>query len=479
MARTVCPHCGKEVSDQAEFCMYCGNSLKQEANQICPNCGAVLKKDDSFCFQCGKPCGNVGINTQTSKPQSQSVSPDSTIQMTNQKKKPTALVIGIAVTVMLAIVIGGFFIVQDLRESAYRQQVSDLASKMQDGFVSIEDNAIQMDNVIYAWSRKVSDPTTDPYTQDMYGIFYQDVNDAIRSLCADEEYKARQKNIQANQTAVKETIDRLKNAPKDCEDIQDKLETCAYFYQLMADSAMDNNAISAETFTAEYNAISSEAISAYLALMDSLGVDVSTENALMNNDEGPSIADGTPLSVARAWDAWLAKSYENEAYFFVDDYDCDGDAEAFGITGSIYDGYEGIYQQVAIYFVNSQGDISLVCNTQPGSDIFQLYGYFGSTDEIGQPMLLTPVESENKFIVWEMDDGFTDSVSLIWGVKNDQPYQPYVSGEFQHFNAAIVGYPNAYQIDYSQGEPVRTDYRFEFDLSTGQFIPEIDDWWME
>ena len=65
MARTVCPHCGKEVSDQAEFCMYCGNSLKQEANQICPNCGAVLKKDDSFCFQCGKPCGNVGINTQT------------------------------------------------------------------------------------------------------------------------------------------------------------------------------------------------------------------------------------------------------------------------------------------------------------------------------------------------------------------------------------------------------------------------------
>ena len=165
--------------------------------------------------------------------------------------------------------------------------------------------------------------------------------------------------------------------------------------------------------------------------------------------------------------------------FFVDDYDCDGDAEAFGITGSIYDGYEGIYQQVAIYFVNSQGDVSLVCNTQPGSDIFQLYGYFGSTDEIGQPMLLTPVESENKFIVWEMDDGFTDSVSLIWGVKNDQPYQPYVSGEFQHFNAAIVGYPNAYQIDYSQGEPVRTDYRFEFDLSTGQFIPEIDDWWME
>ena len=99
--------------------------------------------------------------------------------------------------------------------------------------------------------------------------------------------------------------------------------------------------------------------------------------------------------------------------------------------------------------------------------------------EMGQPMLLTPVESENKFIVWEMDDGFTDSVSLIWGVKNDQPYQPYVSGEFQHFNAAIVGYPNAYQIDYSQGEPVRIDYRFNFDLSTGQFIPEIDDWWME
>ena len=480
MATTVCPHCGKEVSNQAEFCMYCGNSLKQEAGRVCSNCGEVLKEDDSFCFQCGTPCGNVNSSTQASKMQTQSEPSDTTVQaapIANQKRKPTALIVGIAALAVL-VIIGGFFIFQNLRKSAYRQQVTNLASEMQEGFVLIEDNAIQMDNVIYAWSRKVSDPTTDPYTQDEYGIFYEDVDDAIRSLCADKEYKARQENIQSSRMTVEETINGLGDAPRGFEEIQEKLETCVYFYQLMADSAIDNESVTADTFAAEYNAVSSEALSAYLALMNSMGVEVAAEEAMVSSDEGASIADGTPLSVARAWDAWLAESYENEAYFFVDDYDCDGDAEAFGITGDIYDGYEGIYQQVAIYFVNSQGEVNLVCNTQPGSDIFQLYGYFGSTDEIGQPMLLTPVESENKFIVWEMDDGFTDSVSLIWGVINDQPYQPYVSGEFQHFNAAIVGYPNAYQMDYSQGYPVRVDYRFDFDLSTGQFIPEVDDWWM-
>lgn len=481
----ICSKCGAVLHEGDAFCYQCGTpyadmdkppQAEQKADRVCPKCGAILHGDDSFCFQCG--AAYPGSNAQQAdEPQPAAGGPGGTtvaVQGDAAKKVPGWMKIAAIAAVLVVVAIGGFFLIQNRRRAAYRQQVSELSIDIANNMILMEENVNRMNDVLYASIRQISDPTTNPYTQDQYGIFYNDVQQAVQALCADADYSAAQENVRSGRAAIEQAMDALGDAPKGCEDIQEDLETFYQCYQMLTDWGLDNTDIAPETFASEYNSMAEETLASLQQLWENPGM-TPDESTLSLPDTQE--ATGTPLSVSRAWDNWLAQSYENEIYYFVDDYDCDGDAEAFGITGEIQGSYGNIYQQVAIYFINSQGEVSLVCNTQPGSDIYQLYGYFGSTNELGQPMLLTPVESQNKFIVWELDDGFTDSVSLIWGVKDDQPYQPAVSGQFQHFNSAIVGYPNAYQIDYSQGYPVQIDYRFDFDPSTGEFTPEIDTWW--
>lgn len=62
MALIRCPECGKEVSDKAQKCVYCGKVLieeeltKQEIK--CTECGAILSETDSICPNCGCPIDN-------------------------------------------------------------------------------------------------------------------------------------------------------------------------------------------------------------------------------------------------------------------------------------------------------------------------------------------------------------------------------------------------------------------------------------
>ena len=44
-----CPHCKKDLSEDFEFCPYCGKSLKM----ACSNCKKDLSEDFEFCPYCG------------------------------------------------------------------------------------------------------------------------------------------------------------------------------------------------------------------------------------------------------------------------------------------------------------------------------------------------------------------------------------------------------------------------------------------
>jgi ribosomal protein L40E len=54
----ICPNCGTQNPDDAEFCIECGTKLA-EADAYCINCGAKLKPDAVFCPKCGVPVGSV------------------------------------------------------------------------------------------------------------------------------------------------------------------------------------------------------------------------------------------------------------------------------------------------------------------------------------------------------------------------------------------------------------------------------------
>ena len=71
-----CPHCGKEVHDEAKFCRYCGTMLPPTGagpvnRGYCPACGALLPDGAKFCNKCGLPIRP----TQTAARPVQRVSP--------------------------------------------------------------------------------------------------------------------------------------------------------------------------------------------------------------------------------------------------------------------------------------------------------------------------------------------------------------------------------------------------------------------
>ena len=60
--KRTCPSCGKEVSGDSKFCLYCGTELPalekpkpKEKEVICPVCGRKAEAGAKFCMGCGTP----------------------------------------------------------------------------------------------------------------------------------------------------------------------------------------------------------------------------------------------------------------------------------------------------------------------------------------------------------------------------------------------------------------------------------------
>ncbi len=57
-----CKKCGKSVSEEAAFCMYCGSRF----GVVCSNCGREAEEDAVFCSACGTRLVNLqGISAQS------------------------------------------------------------------------------------------------------------------------------------------------------------------------------------------------------------------------------------------------------------------------------------------------------------------------------------------------------------------------------------------------------------------------------
>ena len=57
MAMINCPECGKEISDKAKKCVYCGHTINEEpvVEKKCPECGATISDEMEICPNCGCP----------------------------------------------------------------------------------------------------------------------------------------------------------------------------------------------------------------------------------------------------------------------------------------------------------------------------------------------------------------------------------------------------------------------------------------
>ena len=148
---------------------------------------------------------------------------------------------------------------------------------------------------------------------------------------------------------------------------------------------------------------------------------------------------------------------QNELYFIYDDYDGDGNYEAFGITG---DSSGDNSTNVKIYFISTDGTVENVNNS------YDLYGSvsYGISNTGG---ILSAGNS--KFIVWEKNAGGPGGASYIYGVKNGSCYEPGISGNYQGFNISDDGGFVGYTTSFGNGRSY-TEHYFSYNNSNGEFI---------
>lgn len=126
MAMIVCPECGKEISDKAKKCVYCGKVFIEEIQpkKFCTECGREISVDTQECPYCGCP---------VEKEKTESALLSRISEKTKKNKKPI-IIIAIVAVVILAIGLVVKFAGSTLNEDeqlAYQNAVK-LKSMMRD-----------------------------------------------------------------------------------------------------------------------------------------------------------------------------------------------------------------------------------------------------------------------------------------------------------------------------------------------------------
>lgn len=202
---------------------------------------------------------------------------------------------------------------------------------------------------------------------------------------------------------------------------------------------------------------------AYIASSSYYDEEASNAGASLH-DSAPVYEPGSSEILRARWNEFLDSSGENEILYLEADNDCDGLFEAFAVTAGEYDDYMGSYFDAKIYFINSNGKMTSVCDTAP--DDSPLYGYPTET-------ILSPDDGDG-FFIWNLATG-TSNYSLVWGVKDGRVYETNISGQYCDVSLADGWGFAAYQLDYSQGYRDYVTYRLNYDSNMHAFTAVADD----
>lgn len=191
------------------------------------------------------------------------------------------------------------------------------------------------------------------------------------------------------------------------------------------------------------------------------------EESAISIEQTPHYEVGSKEILENAWSSVLASSNEPivEITFIYDDCDDDGLYEAFAATAEEYDEDMGIYFGAKIYFIDSYGKVTLICDTAPeGGPLY------GKPNNLG--LLLSP-DNIYDFFVWDVYAG-TSAPSLVWGVHDGQVYESNISGQYCSVHWAEGPGLAGYQVDYSQGYRDYIIYRLNYDNNTASFTAVPD-----
>lgn len=243
MAIIQCPECGKDISDKARKCVYCGKVFIEDNidnRVICSECGAVLSETDEICNNCGCPVEKE-INEDGKKTQQVEVS---SIKKANKTKK---IIIGLAIVVIFCAVGGvGYKIYSDYMEEqnyieSYNEYIYNLIQAQILMLADGSDAESLCNLTLKVWGNAISkdsDYETDKYTKPN-GYFVSDFNEALINLYADSSTKTKISNIQSNQATVKELIKKLQSPPEGLENCYESVSDLYEAYKKLTDLAIN------------------------------------------------------------------------------------------------------------------------------------------------------------------------------------------------------------------------------------------------
>lgn len=254
MAMIQCPNCGKQISDKAAKCLYCGYELISKEKRICAECGTELTEDVTECPVCGCP-----VNIATAPQQ---------VEVTGVKfsKKSKKLLIGvIAIAVIAVVAIIGIFQVNKQNASKnYKENLELITYTMLSGASDAETCGNLIKQVWYNAIYKERDSETDPYTRPN-GYFVSDFNDALQNLFSDTSFSEQINSIEDNQTTVQSLMKDMKNPP---EEYEEAYEALSEFYDAYINftNLVINPSGSLQTFSTNFNDADSETLNCINAM---------------------------------------------------------------------------------------------------------------------------------------------------------------------------------------------------------------------
>ena len=261
MAMIQCPNCGKEISSKAIKCPGCGYELPQEEQQpVCDECGAVLPKGAMECPACGCP---VAVR-EAAQPQRVSVAQVEWRGIRPKTKR--AVLIGVAALALILVI--GFAIssaVKGNQSAAYKDKLSRTTSSMWSGAIQAESACTLIHDVWYNTIYEKSSSTTDAYTKNSAGVFYDDFNTSLLMLMWSDDFKAKTDKIRNSQTQVEAAMKELQNPPADQQNAYTALLSLYDSYIELTNLALDPQG-NLSSYTSSFNAADSAFSKNYKAI---------------------------------------------------------------------------------------------------------------------------------------------------------------------------------------------------------------------
>ena len=243
MALIVCPECGKEISDKAVSCPYCGNPMSETPTQM---------------------------NSETI----QDTLVDTTSVSTQNKKKKIVLASAIAaiaiVLVVVGIIISSFVKASNAKKerNEYIDNLTLVTDIMLIGGAEAESLCNLTKSVWYNTIYEEWDVETDKYTRPE-GYFLSDFNDSLANLYSDAETLSTTASISSNQDTVSSLMKNLQSPPDDCERCYDTLNDLYDEYLALTNLALSPTG-NLQTYAETFNQNDSNFLTQYNKVKDQI-----------------------------------------------------------------------------------------------------------------------------------------------------------------------------------------------------------------